>query len=340
MLLVVGGLLLAYVLQAESSGASDLTVIPIMTTTPPPTAPTGAFGIGLVTFDPSGQYAFPIAADPYRYTWTHYHWDGINAADLEVRPGVTYPEFVQLTNVPLVAVTNGIVRNYSGNVGGQGYMLQGDDGIDYYYAHMSTQSVPDGARVTTGQPLGVMGNTGGTAQFIEPHLHLSIGPRDSLWENQPGINTAEWIKDKFSLNWEERRVAIIEPSHPHGWPVIFPSVTIVTPFDQSNTLPQPAIEFGFAQAPPDTPLDVIATLSGEVNVIRWTSQYGTRIQISNNPAQTAVVISGVDEWLVKDGDVVTQGQIIARWNPASRPHLNYMIYINSALTDPTPTLNQ
>lgn len=295
-----------------------------------------------VTTDLSGQYAFPIAADPDDYTWTHYHWDGTNAVDIEARFELTQAEFEEVIRVPLVAITNGIAVNYSGSVGGQGYMLHGDDGIDYYYAHMSAQWVPDGARVTTGQPLGMMGNTGNTAQFIEPHLHLAIGPRDSLWTKMPSINGAEWLRETFGFTWEERPAAAIPADTPAGWPVRHPDLAIVTTFDQAQQqgLPQPALEFGFPGGVPTTPLDIVATLSGEVNIIRWTGNYGTRIQVNNDHTVSTVVISGVDEWLVTDGEVVNKGQTIGRWYPAIRSRLHYMIYQDSQIVDPTPTLEQ
>lgn len=342
LLLVAGGMELIYnqIEEEKDSHPENITATPPEATASDPSQNPGGdgLGLGIVTYDYSGQYAFPIAADPHMFTWTHYHWDGTHAADLEVRAEATYPEFVELINAELVAVTSGIALNYSGKVGGLGYMLHGDNGTDYYYAHMSQQYVPDGARVTVGQPLGVIGSTGGTAQFIEPHLHMSIGPRDSLWENPPTVNTAEWIQAQFGLGWQERRAVIIEPNQVQGWPVSHPAITIVTTFEQAvaQGLPQPALELSITQPVP--PLDVIATLSGEVNVIRWTAHYGTRIQINNDPARTSVVISGVDEWLVQDGDVVSQGQVIGRWNPANRPKLHYMIYRDSVIIDPAPTL--
>ncbi|MBN1562793.1 MAG: M23 family metallopeptidase [Anaerolineae bacterium] len=304
--------------------------------TPPPTSDPA-----LITYDTSGVYAFPVANDPAQYVWTHYHWDDTNAIDIEARFDLTRPEFDQVTSALLVAITNGIAVNYSGSIGGQGYMLHGDDGNDYYYAHMSEQWVADGARVTVGQVLGRIGNTGNTAQFIEPHLHLSIGPRDTLWESQPSINAAEWMQATFNLSWEERPAATPNDTSPGGWPVQHPALEIVTTFDQAEAkgLPQPALEFGFTDSPPATTLDVIATLSGVVNVIRWTDDYDTRIQINNNGTLSTVVISGVTEWLVKDGDLVEQGQMIGRWNPAERATLHYMMYVNSAIVDPTPTLD-
>ena len=292
-----------------------------------------------VTFDTTGTYTFPIAGDPARWIWTHLHWDGTHAADIEAHPALSYPDFVDATNSTLVAVTGGVLVDYSGSVGGQGYMLHGDDGLDYYYAHMAEQWLPDGARVAPGQPLGIVGNTGNTAQFIEPHLHLAIGPRDSLWAQQPGINAAEWIQSHFGLPWDERPSHAVPFDTPHGPPVVHPDVAILTPFEEATTagLAEPAIELGFTAAPPGDQ-DIIAPLSGTINVIRWTVHYGTRIQITNDAAQITAVISGVDGWLVTDGEAVQAGQVIGRWNPASRPRLHYMIFENGAIIDPTPSL--
>ncbi len=347
--LVMGGALLFYVKLLNGGEHNTPTLVTALLTptptdtAPPPTTPDSEPGDDAplaITYDITGQYAFPVAADPAQFVWTHFHWDGGNAADIEARFGLSRAEFDQVTQSRLVAVTNGTATNYSGSVGGQGYLLHGDDGVDYYYAHMSEQWVADGSRVTVGQPLGVMGNTGGTAQFIEPHLHLAIGPRDSLWTQQPAVNSAEWLRERFGFDWIERPDVTVAPDLPQDAPVRHPRLVIVTPFDQAGAhgLPQSAVELGFDGLPPGAPQSIVATLGGTINVIRWTKQYGTRIQINNDPAHYTVVISGVDEWLVQDGDVVTRGQTIGRWNPARRPNLHYMIYRDSVIIDPTSSL--
>lgn len=313
------------------------------TLTPNPSVTPNPLGIGRVTFDTNQQYAFPVAADPGLLEWTHYHWDGTNAADVEAHPDLTFAEFLAVTHAPLVAITNGTLLNYSGDTGGLGYMLQGDDGLDYYYGHMAEQWLADGTRVSAGQPIGMVGNTGRTAQFIEPHLHLAIGPRDSLWTQQPAVNAAEFLRNHFHLAWTERPT-VVEPGYavPAGWPVQHPALKIVTPFDQAaaNGLFEPAIELGFVEEPPGGPLPVTATLTGEVNVIRWTASYGTRVQITNDASQITVVISGLNEWYVEDGEIVQHGQALGRWNPANRPRLHYMIFENGVIIDPTLMLDR
>jgi len=304
-------------------------------TTPPTPLPT----VTDVHFDASGAYAFPVAGDPANYRWTRYHWDRTNAADIEARFGLTQAQFDEVTSAPLVAITSGTAVQYSGNVGGLGYMLQADDGMDYYYGHMSELWVPDGTRVEAGQPLGRIGNTGVTAQFLEPHLHLAIGPRDTLWDQPASINAAEQIQTLFGLAWREPPAANVPFSQPSGSPVTHPAAAIATSFEQAEAgaLIEPAIEIGVTSGVSD-PVDVVSTLDGVVNVSRWTDVYGTRIQITNEAADSTIVISGVQEWLVEDGDVVMRGQIVGRWNPAQRPALHYMIYQNGAIIDPTSTL--
>ncbi len=312
---------------------------PTATTVPPAPTRSPLAGLGRVTRDRSGAYAFPIAAAPELFTWTHYHWDDTNPADIEARFGLDRDEFTQVTRAEVVAVTTGVAQVYSGNIGGQGYLLQGDDGFDYYYAHLSELYVPDGTRVHAGQPLGRLGRTGQSARFVEPHLHFAISPRDTLYTQLAAVNSAEWLRETFGLPWVERPApSTIAYSQPEGWPVRHPALCIVTPFAEAEArgLPQPAIELGFAGSPPDEALPVLATLSGEVNVIRWTGDYGHRLQVTNRATNTTVVISGVSGWAVEDGELVRQGDVIGVWNPADRPRLHYMIYENSAIIDPAP----
>lgn len=336
----------ALVLYLALAGGSDLarpvTVTPGVepSTSGPATAlPQPADAI---TFDASGQYAFPVAADPGLYRWTQFHWDGTHAVDIEARFELDRAAFTHATAAPLAAVASGILLNYSGSTGGTGYMLQADDGVDYYYAHLSEQWLPDGTRVTAGQIIGRMGNTGRGAQYIEPHLHMSIGPRDTLWTQPASINAAGWLYDRFGLPWDDTPLPDVPAAQPQGWPVSHPQIAVVTPFDQAAArgLPQPAIEIGFSGAPPAGPLDVVAPLDGVLNVVRWTTVYGTRLQIDNRAAQITISISGVDEWLVEDGQAVNRGQVIGRWWPSHRPTLNYLMYRNGVLVDPAPSLAQ
>ncbi|MBB5869098.1 murein DD-endopeptidase MepM/ murein hydrolase activator NlpD [Allocatelliglobosispora scoriae] len=75
------------------------------------------------------------------------------------------------TGTPAYAVRSGTVVRISDSSCGTGINLTGADGAIYTYCHFSAWSVADGATVTTGQQLGLSGNTGNTTG---PHLHFGI----------------------------------------------------------------------------------------------------------------------------------------------------------------------
>ena len=81
------------------------------------------------------------------------------------------------------AVDDGATR------GGLSVTLVGDDGVRYYGSHLSAidPAIAPGVRVTLGQALGLVGNTG-NAQGIACHLHFGISPPCSVgdWEVRRG----------------------------------------------------------------------------------------------------------------------------------------------------------
>ncbi|MBC7937888.1 MAG: M23 family metallopeptidase [Rhizobacter sp.] len=76
---------------------------------------------------------------------------------------------------PAVAVSNGLVSSVNeGGIGGKVIWLNPDgESFSVYYAHLDTQYVQAGQRVTKGQVLGTVGNTG-NAKFTAAHLHFGI----------------------------------------------------------------------------------------------------------------------------------------------------------------------
>jgi peptidoglycan LD-endopeptidase LytH len=74
---------------------------------------------------------------------------------------------------PLVAVTSGTVEWNLDDLGGVGIWLRGDDGIGYYYAHLSRYEGESPRRVTRGEVIGYVGDTG-NAKGGPPHLHFGI----------------------------------------------------------------------------------------------------------------------------------------------------------------------
>lgn len=76
---------------------------------------------------------------------------------------------------PVVAVTNGMV-SYTGEkgIGGKQVWLRDQDfGSSLYYAHLDSIKTISGARVSVGDTLGFVGNTG-NAKFTPSHLHFGI----------------------------------------------------------------------------------------------------------------------------------------------------------------------
>ena len=75
---------------------------------------------------------------------------------------------------PVYACEGGIVNSVGYHVKGGYYVaVTDDDGYEYFYFHLQkdSQCVKRGQRVTTGEQLGLSGNTGNSAA---PHLHLSV----------------------------------------------------------------------------------------------------------------------------------------------------------------------
>lgn len=66
------------------------------------------------------------------------------------------------------------IGNGAANPGGNAITIHGDDGLDYYYAHMLEPPIPSGSRVAAGQVIGHVSDTG-NAVGTGPHLHIGIG---------------------------------------------------------------------------------------------------------------------------------------------------------------------
>ncbi len=74
------------------------------------------------------------------------------------------------------AVADGVVTYSDGGLGGIGINLKTADGTRYYYAHLDSRSVANGATVKAGDVIGAVGDTG-NAQGGPPHLHFEVHPQ-------------------------------------------------------------------------------------------------------------------------------------------------------------------
>ncbi|HEV2891481.1 MAG TPA: M23 family metallopeptidase [Frankiaceae bacterium] len=77
---------------------------------------------------------------------------------------------------PSYAVTDGVITrmSWSSNGGKQVY-LRGNDGNEYFYAHMSSYVAHQGQRVSAGDLIARVGDTG-NARGGAPHVHFEVHP--------------------------------------------------------------------------------------------------------------------------------------------------------------------
>jgi murein DD-endopeptidase MepM/ murein hydrolase activator NlpD len=116
------------------------------------------------------------------------HWGGFvgsqGAADLMAAEGTR-----------IYAVMGGrVVSSGLTEAGGWNILIQGNDGLQYYYAHMRQRALPAaGEYVVTGEHIGYVGNTGNSAA---PHLHIAIGPQISV------VGNAQGLRPGYGINFD------------------------------------------------------------------------------------------------------------------------------------------
>jgi murein DD-endopeptidase MepM/ murein hydrolase activator NlpD len=74
------------------------------------------------------------------------------------------------------AIVDGVIsRQTNSSLGGISLYLQGDDGNEYYYAHLSRYASRTGQRVKAGELIAYNGATGNAA-WSGPHVHFELHP--------------------------------------------------------------------------------------------------------------------------------------------------------------------
>jgi murein DD-endopeptidase MepM/ murein hydrolase activator NlpD len=94
---------------------------------------------------------------------------------------------------PAVAVANGVVAEViDDDVTGLGLLIDGPGGIQYLYAHLEAfgGGVATGARVTRGEIVGFVGNTGDAAG-ASTHLHFEVRPGGTPMPPKPLVD--RWL---------------------------------------------------------------------------------------------------------------------------------------------------
>lgn len=90
---------------------------------------------------------------------------------------------------PQFAVADGWADTGNNRLGGRTVWITDGDGNRYYYAHLETVSVADGARVRAGDVIGTTG-TSGNAVGTPPHLHWQYHPGGGAAVNPYPLTTA------------------------------------------------------------------------------------------------------------------------------------------------------
>jgi murein DD-endopeptidase MepM/ murein hydrolase activator NlpD len=124
------------------------------------------------TYD-AGGYVFPVGGGPGVVSVSHTHHD-YPAADIAAPEGA-----------PVYALADGIVDSaWTGDARcGTGFTLRAGDGRIWTYCHLSylDPAVADGAPLSAGQEVGLVGQTG---RATGPHLHLQLHPATSYPQDE------------------------------------------------------------------------------------------------------------------------------------------------------------
>jgi len=117
----------------------------------------------------SNQWTTPIAFGDYRVTG---HFGDVSGPWSTPHPGM---DFAAPTGTPIRAVANGVITFFGYDQGGYGNKTVETlpDGTELWYAHQSAFAVTEGERVTEGEIIGYVGDTGYTTG---PHVHLEVHP--------------------------------------------------------------------------------------------------------------------------------------------------------------------
>ncbi len=128
-------------------------------------------------------------------------YDGHNGIDFQKR----------MTDEPILAAASGVVFDIALSNSGYGNRVWVDheNGYATLYAHLKSISVVDGERVTSGQSIGTMGNSGVSIGTTGTHLHFGV------YYDQNGDN--HWAQDEVvdPYGWNP----LVDPNQNDPWSV-------------------------------------------------------------------------------------------------------------------------
>lgn len=136
----------------------------------------GDIFIGDLLIIPDGKMpskVSPVALAPVGDSYFIFPCEG------EITQGLHYYNAIDVANKcgkPVVAAAGGIVQRagWISNVGGRVITILHSNGVVTYYGHLSRISVVPGQKVSAGEPIGNIGNTGYTLGATGCHLHFDV----------------------------------------------------------------------------------------------------------------------------------------------------------------------
>ncbi|MBW3651623.1 MAG: M23 family metallopeptidase [Actinobacteria bacterium] len=135
-------------------------------------APLGEYGLSPEQAAVVGFGRFPIAGEA---TYSHDWWFPRFGPGWRLHQGT---DIFADRGTPVRAPVDGSVRIRNGGLGGLSVYVTGADGTYYYLAHLAgiAPGLVDGARVTTGDVVGYVGDSGNARGGL-PHVHFEVHPR-------------------------------------------------------------------------------------------------------------------------------------------------------------------
>lgn len=147
-------------------------------------------GAVVLSIEISGSLAFPLP--DMQSGQIASFWGDARSGGARKHEGV---DVFAKRGTPVRAVVNGMVRRTGQNRLGGNVVWVNSGKYNYYYAHLDSQHVKAGNRVSIGDTLGTVGNTG-NAITTAPHLHFGIYRRGKgAVDPFPFIQVAEKPKE-------------------------------------------------------------------------------------------------------------------------------------------------
>ncbi len=168
---------------------------------------------------PNLNWYFPVVGQT--------EWSGGSYMDLSHRGRSHYAiDIYADAGSQIVAPVSGVVsRVRTSDIGGHTISIKGDDGIEYYFAHMAQPTpMAQGQRVNMGMMIGAVGRTG-AAKTTSNHLHFSMK------RNGKPINPKQYLDVGYTIPKLSAEAARNLPDNMTQYYAQVPELDYVSPFE-------------------------------------------------------------------------------------------------------------